>query len=183
MIARGTIFAIGLLVQATVAAAGCDADARSTWQTTDNRKFAIEAISSGPSCEKAVLLLVIRDAKRTPVFTFAAPAGQIGPFAWEPANAPKVMTEALHKWIAPRGEPRSMAGLPPWKQGADQPAADPPQEFPFMTNEQLSREDYEDWRTRKLPLFCFVTGMESETCLANPEGSSVREVGLQLFPG
>jgi hypothetical protein len=101
-------------------------------------------------------------------------------------NLPKLSTQAmveqLRSWIAPDKRLSSSANLPDWPQSANDGTLPPNAEFPFRVAEGLDRETYLKTRKTKLPLLCFVTGMESQTCLVL-EGDTVTVMGTQSFPG
>ena len=55
-------------------------------------------------------------------------------------------------------------------------------EFPLYLEDGTTREDYAALRVKKLPMFCYVQGMESQACLALEDGG-LRKIGAQSFPG
>ena len=89
------------------------------------------------------------------------------------------MKAALNEWIAQGGPLRTAGDLPPWPPGAQQPASG---EFPFYPEEGVDRDYYEKARAARAPLFCYVQGMESMSCVAIIEGGMVK-LGVQSFPG
>jgi hypothetical protein len=142
-------------------------------------KFTIEAMADGPTCDHAVAVIVIRNAKHDVVYSLAGAAEHNAVFL---NNESGKIKQALTDWISARGE-RRMSELPNWKQGADSPAQEPPAEFPFVVSGEIGRNDYLALRKAGAPLFCFVQGMESERCVAATKDGDIRDVGVQLFPG
>jgi hypothetical protein len=78
---------------------------------------------------------------------------------------------------------RNTRDLPEWKPGAEAPEREPPGEFGVYTADWVGRDLYEEWRAAGLPLFCFVQGMESETCLVAQKDGAVYDMGGTQFPG
>jgi hypothetical protein len=54
---------------------------------------------------------------------------------------------------------------------------------PFYVDEGLSREDYLAMREARLPMLCFVAGMESETCLVLTKDGILQKIGSLPFAG
>lgn len=159
-----------LLVTAPVeAAGGCNVAAAKPW-----KPFQTEAFANGPSCELAVATLVIRGADRKVLYTTSSAAEHIMTLAG--AKTPKEMAKALNEWLD--SSKKSSAELPPWKKGAEAPAAG---EFPFYPD--VDWETYNRIRSEKQAMFCYVQGMESEACVAISRDGSVEKVGVQTFPG
>ena len=75
--------------------------------------------------------------------------------------------------------PEFILRFAPWPPGAQQPASG---EFPFYPEEGVDRDYYEKARAARAPLFCYVQGMESMSCVAIIEGGMVK-LGVQSFPG
>lgn len=166
------------------AANRCNDRASLPWKA-GNQTLTLEAISNGPECGKAIVVLVVRNANGEPLWTFVSRAADVAMFAPDHTANGKNMTGALKKWLAVglNSNRKDMGTLPDWKQGADGPAEDPPSEFSFTVSANLDHKTYVGWRKAKRPLFCFVQGMESENCITvSPEGTIV-DVGIQSFPG
>lgn len=164
-------------VAAAGAAAGCVADAAKTWKPDATHAIEVEAHAFGPTCPAAVTILVMRDGKGEPLFTWSSPAKDN--FDVMEAKTPAEMKKSLTTWIA--DEDSNMATsdkLGDWPAGASAPTG----EFPFMPAEGIDRDAYLALRKAALPLFCFTQGHESMQCLAFKDGG-VEEIGLQTFPG
>ena len=173
------------LGQLAYASATCNVAVSKPWAKTSVH---IEAFSNGPDCARAVVALVVRDAKGMALYHFMAKAEDVGIFtSLAPApvtNVPK-MRAALNDWLLAAGNSKQdrLGSFPKWKVGADGPATMPPAEFPFTVNSGVSREDYSKWQKDNLPVFCFVQGIESQNCLILTRDGVVKEVGIQSFPG
>jgi hypothetical protein len=169
------IAALALAGSAVAAqAADCDARARSPWQ----KGVVAEAQSQGATCANAVVTLVLRDANGKPIWVESFVGAQVMVFAGV-QNKPE-MTRALSDWIDQKSAmmPRTDK-LPDWAKNAEAPQAG---EFPFYRDAGIDREMYMKLRGAKLPMFCYVQGMESMACVAL-DGEGVTKVGLQTFPG
>jgi hypothetical protein len=155
-----------------LAASNCNAQVRQQWNASSKHKFTLEAISNGPDCNRAVVLLVARDAKGEVQWTLIRRASYVAMFSPEATKNGKDMPGALKRWLATGSQSnlKTMDKLPDWKKGADGPAENPPAEFPFTVSDEL-------------PLLCFVQGMESELCITSTDQGLVTEVGIQSFPG
>jgi hypothetical protein len=90
------------------------------------------------------------------------------------------MVKALSDWLAQDHMFKSSADLPPWGPSDEAPKSG---EFPFYPEAGVDREGYEQIRAQKLPVFCYVQGMESLACLTVNREGQVDKVGVQLFPG
>ncbi len=140
-----------------------------------------EAISEGPDCLKAVILLTLRTDEGFAVFSdVLAPDGIH--FVEVDAADPKTMEKGLAALIAQEGALQTTADLKPWKKGEEAP--EPSGEFPFYPDQDMNQEWYEELRAKKLPMFCYVPGLESLKCVAlDPETSNAVAIGMQAFPG
>jgi hypothetical protein len=177
----------GRMIGATISAlvfgaagawADCDALARAKWAGS-GQSFSAEASAQGPTCDNAVVTMVLRDPNGKPVWVESFVAAQVMPFAGVVER--KAMTAALAEWIDQKSStlPRSDK-LPDWPEGAEAPQAG---EFPFYPDEGVDREFYMKLRGQKLPLFCYVQGMESMACVALDKDGGLTKVGVQTFPG
>lgn len=165
--------------------AACTMTVSKAWKSTG---MSIEASSVGPDCARAAALLVVRDGKGHIKYSFSSAAESIGIFnslAEAPATDNKKMLKALNDWIETGLSSRKdqLSKYLEWKKDAAGPAENPPAEFPFTVNSDIDRNTYQDWRKQKVPVFCFVQGMESERCLVLTKHGDVTEVGIQSFPG
>ena len=122
--------------------------------------------------------LVVRAPDGKVLWAEAAPVEHVMTFV--EVKTRKQMTRALGEWLSQSHPFKSTADLPEWKKGAEAPASG---EFPFYPEAGIDREAYEQIRTEKQPVFCYVQGMESLACLGLSNDGSLSKVGVQLFPG
>lgn len=160
------------------AAERCAAAVDSTWKEAG---ISVEVFTNGPSCDKAWAVLGMRNAAGEPVYWQAYATDQNAALAGQTDVAG--MEKALKDWIDPTNATfKTTADLPEWKEGADFPMSG---EFPFYPDEGIDRENYKRIQALKAPIFCFVSGMESMTCLYpdKDSGGMLFTVGVQSFPG
>jgi hypothetical protein len=157
----------------------CNVRATAAWSVA-GPGYTAQAVSDGPSCELAVLLLVVRDPSGRPLWTDSARADQLMTFQGVSDKA--AMATTLADWIdqedsmMKRGE-----ALPAWDADQAQPVSG---EFPFYPDEGVDRDLYEKIRSANGPLFCYVQGMESMACVSlDPATGEMTKVGAQSFPG
>lgn len=158
-------------------AAACDARASRTWSAA-GADYNVEAVSTGPDCDRAVATLVIRDSSGVPLYAEAHLATHIMTLA--PAQDAAAMETALGEWTTSTNSTMATSSaLPDWRENAQGPENG---EFPFYPEAGYDRESYMTLRQNNLPLFCYVQGMESMACLALGDGE-LDKVGVQTFPG
>lgn len=174
--AAGFLSANSFLAEA-VAGPGCDVSAWSTWTPGRERAHRVEAFSHGPSCAKAAVTIIIRGPNGTPLWVDAMPASQLMQFQEVKNN--RQMVDALRDWVSNPSTFKSTADLPAWPKGADAPTAG---EFAFYPDKDVDQESYEQIRAARAPLFCYVQGMESMSCVVLQDGGMTK-VGVQTFPG
>lgn len=156
----------------------CNAAANNVWNPEGGGEFSIAANTSGPDCERAVATLVIRDGEGRVAWAEAYPTEHVMVLA--DAGDAGAMEAALSSWIDPEANTmQSTSALPEWLASANAPQSG---EFPFYPEPEFDREGYAALRTSDVPLYCFVQGMESMSCLALSNGR-LEKVGVQLFPG
>ena len=182
------LFSVLFVTSTSSAWADCNATLSQNWKLGAKRIFTVDASSVGPDCRHAVALLVVRDSKGEVQYTYSSATrdnGVFGALAEKPATDIKQMRVALNGWLKAglSSNKNSMAKFIPWKKGTAGPAEEPPSEFPFTVDSDVSRDTYEEWRKADLPVFCFVQGMESMRCLVVGKDNAVSELGIQSFPG
>jgi hypothetical protein len=163
----------------TAAAGDCNVRATSAWAVA-GAGYTAQAISDGPTCEQAVLLLVVRDPSGKAVWTDSARADQLMTF--QGVTDKTVMTTTLADWINQEDSMMKKGeALPAWDADQPQPVSG---EFPFYLDEGIDRELYEKVRRANGPLFCYVQGMESMACVSlDTTTGEMTRVGAQSFPG
>lgn len=160
----------------SAAASGCAASAELAWPA----ELTASAVTTGPSCDKAAVLLVVRNDEQDPLLVWASPTSDV--FSLYDRTDPAAMTAGLKEWIdqASNNMPSSSA-LPEWKTGMEGPG-DPGSEFPFHVSEWLDRDTYEALRSEDLVTFMFPQGRESAVVYVYRD-LRLEEVGIQQFPG
>jgi hypothetical protein len=161
----------------TASAKDCSGIAGTSWPAI--KGYTIGAIAGGPDCQKAVALIVIRDADGNAVFHESYIAEYVMVLAGAQNSAD--LTKALKEWIDTSSPQfNTTADLPEWKAGEDQPMLG---EFAFYPEEGMDREGYEKIRAAKTPVFSFVQGMESVAVVTVDPEAGVIKIGAQSFPG
>ena len=150
----------------TLAYTNCNAQAERKW-----RGLTIEAFSQGDACEDAVVTLVIRDKAGKPIWARAHIGAQLMNFSQDSIANSKAMVEKLSGWISGDG----------FMTSADKLTLDG--EFPFTASSDIDAKALKAYRKQKLPLFCYIQGMESGNCLAVDKDGAIVELGVQSFPG
>jgi hypothetical protein len=169
---------VPVAVQAGGPVPGCQAAASTRWVPTRGKPFLVEGFANGPTCAKAVVTLVVRAPEGTPLWADASPVSYLMTFVEVKTRVQ--MTSALKEWIDQGHTFKSSADFPPWKKGAQAPESTG--EFPFYPEAETDQEYYEQVRAEKLPVFCYVQGMESMSCLVLKDGG-LTKIGVQTFPG
>ena len=138
---------------------------------------AASASADGPSCDKAAATLTMRGPDGAILLTQAYNADQVMTLKGKKTSAE--LTAALAEWIDPtKASPNNSKDLPAWPKGQ----ANPPGEFPFYPETDVTREIYESYRQKAAPVFCYVQGMESLSCLTW-DTDRIVTLGVQTFPG
>jgi hypothetical protein len=173
------IVLVGSISFAEAAPADCNARVSAPWAIGSGKTLVAEAMSDGPSCASAVVTLVVRSVSGQPIWVDSRIGAQVMIFAG--VSNGRDMARTLKDWIDQRRStlPRTDA-LPDWPKGAQAPKAG---EFPFYPDPDVDREAYMKLRGEKLPLFCYVQGMESMACVALGADGQMTKVGVQTFPG
>jgi hypothetical protein len=162
--------------EAQSAASGCAASAELAWPA----ELTASAVTTGPTCEKAAVLLVVRNDEQDPLLVWSSPTSDVFSL-YDRADA-AAMTAGLKEWLDQSSNSMpSSSKLPEWKTGAEAPG-DPASEFPFHVSEWLDRDTYEALRAEDLVTFMFPQGRESAVVYAYRD-LQLDEVGIQQFPG
>ena len=131
----------------------------------------IEAYAQGPTCAQAVATLIIRRKSGEAIWAYAHVTSNLMNFTQSPAANAKALTAQLKDWISGNG----------FMKSADKLVTD--SEFPFMLNEGVDAATFAKYRKAKLPMLCYIQGMESGKCVALDNKDGVIELGVQSFPG
>lgn len=178
----GSIFGAAVLATGLVApvqAAGCDQSASKLWPATEGRPLLTEAYSNGRTCAAAVVTIVVRGADGKVLWTDAMAAEFLMTFV--EAKTPAKMKAALADWLFQSHTFKSTGDLPEWKKGAEAPTV--VGEFPFYPEAGVDQEGYSQIRAEKQPIFCYVQGMESLSCIGLSKDGAMTKIGVQTFPG
>ncbi len=159
------------------ALADCQAQFERRW---DKAHIIVNAL--GPDCGHAVLVLTVRDSKNNVLWTGVQRSVDLMNFQDSGKLNSKTMQAELGNWVAEDSHLPNSAALPDWPASVQDGTLPPKAEFPFRVTEGLARQDYLDLRKARLPILCFVGGMESQHCLVL-DGEKVTEIGSQAFPG
>jgi hypothetical protein len=191
MTVRSLAFVVGAFVLGGLALAGgervvveakaapdCSAAAWRDWTPARGHRYRTEAFSNGGNCASAVVTIAVRAPDGTVLWSEAAPSAHLMIFAGIKTRGE--MVKALGEWLAQDHMFKSSADFPPWAAGDDAPKSG---EFPFYPEAGVDRETYEQIRAQRLPVFCYVQGMESLACLTVTADGQMEKVGVQLFPG
>ncbi len=162
--------------EADIMSEGCNARGVGAW-TVGEENFSVEAGSVGPDCARAVATLVIRNASGEAIWADARISSDIMTLA--AARDIAAMNAALAEWTTNSSTMQSTSALPEWPANATGPESG---EFPFYPTEGYTRESYSAMRAANDPMFCYVQGMESLSCVIYGDGG-VEQIGLQTFPG
>jgi hypothetical protein len=168
----------------SVAEATCNASAHVPWRSSGRLGYQIEAYAAGSSCQSAVVVLAVIDRGK-PIWVTSRIADQVAMFSGSLLAKDTPMKEALTEWLETgfKVSPANTGTLPDWPQGASEPKRPDGEEFGFFIAPDVSRESYLEWREKKLPMFCFVQGMESESCIIVGDFGGIYEIGGMTFPG
>jgi hypothetical protein len=161
---------------------GCTVSAAAPWLipakgNTPRTQLRVEAFANGPTCAKAVAVYVIRAPDGTVLHqeSYIAENNAVTSEGTTPAQ----MRAALVRWTSFRNNDSFYDRLPNWVQNADGPEQ---REFGFIPDESLSRTDYLAIKAVRPPSICYVSGIESLTCLIY-RGGRLEPFGVQPFPG
>jgi hypothetical protein len=164
---RGLLIGAALsLLFATSAHADCTARNTRAWG-----EFSINALASGPTCDKAVVTIVIRAKTGEPKMARSYIAAQLMNFAQSPSPDSKAMTNALKDWTSGKG----------FMSAADNLELDG--EFPFTLDDGLDAPSFKAFRAARASIFCYIQGMESGLCIGVRKDGELVQMGVQSFPG
>lgn len=147
------------------------------WTGGPTPRFKVEAFSDGPTCAKAVAVIVVRDASGTVLYSDSHKTEFVSPLS--DAQTRAQLQTALQRWIGGVSGANLRANLPNWNLGAAGPVDT---EFGFTPAEGMTREEYLAIKAGRAPLLCYVQGMESLRCLVYRNGG-LEIFGIQAFPG
>jgi hypothetical protein len=157
----------------------CDVRVFTPWRPLSGVEFVVVAQADGPDCNRAAALLTIRDGGGGLLWSESFVTDHV--MTLSDAATAEQMRTALTEWIDPANNTvlTNVSALPEWPEEADAPESG---EFPFYPEPWLDREGYEAMRAAGTPLYCYVQGMESLSCVTIRDGR-MEKVGVQAFPG
>jgi hypothetical protein len=165
--------------------ADCNFSASKPWASAKKFGLVLHAHSLGEKCGSTALVISVTNRRGETLWAAAYTAGTISIFADDEAKSEKGVRTALSDWITigQNSKNKRASDLPNWPEGASG-ILPPGAEFGYYPDElTLGREIYLEQRKAGAPLFCFVTGMESETCIIASDANTVMAFGGMSFPG
>jgi hypothetical protein len=175
-----TFIILGLFV--TKANAACTAAASMPWKASGELNYSIAAYAVGTDCRTAIVVLAVTDANQKPIWQTSRLSEFVAVFSDDNTENGTKMQAAVETWIKiglEAGTGRN-ANLPDWPKGAAEPVRE---EFGFFVDGNIDRDGYLAWRNQKRPVFCFVQGMESESCILADDKGAIWDIGGVTFPG
>jgi hypothetical protein len=143
----------------------------------------VSASSQGPSCEQAVITLVVRTASGDPLWTFSNTYYDLHTGGVAPAGvtAPAVTVEEMEKFLQSLANVTQMRSsqLPDWAQGAAGPA-DPARTLHYSSTYQ--RDAYEALRASDRALLCYAAAAETTQCLIIDPASNAAHIVVAFGP-
>ena len=159
-------------------AANCDVSAKAGLG-----KFTVEAHAFGPDCGKTIVVIALRDGAGNPLWVDARKSADVMLFIDAKNLQPSGMQQELKTWITREKNQTRTSMLPEWPATATDNALPAKAEFQFHVADGLDRESYQKLRTQNLEMLCYVSGIESQRCIAVLPGGEMTELGYQSFPG
>jgi hypothetical protein len=181
---RFVAIAIVFLGFANETRANCEATATAAWMSAKRYNFTLEAHALGPNCANSAIVLLVLDDKGVVQWSTTRLAYQNAMFQEGATDNPS-MKAALLTWLN-QGldtKPQTTKDLPDWKIGKDQAERDGDGQFGFFAGDEVSPDFYRNARDENQPVFCFVQGIESTSCIAAAGPQSIYELGGFTFPG
>jgi hypothetical protein len=173
----------GLLLMSAAgsASADCTAKMEVPWASAKQFGLSLAAHAVGPNCATSAVVLLVMDDKRNVQWSTTRLAQQNAIFM-DGITDDASMLAALKIWIG-QNQAETTSKLPDWKAGAERPEREGDGEFGFTPEEGTTREYYLEIRSKDQPLFCFVQGIESTSCIAATRPNNIYEIGGFNFPG
>lgn len=124
----------------------------------------ITARADGPSCEQAVVTLVVRNASGDPLWAFASTYYDMTSGGRPPEGAHSVSNDQMDAFLASWADVTIMRSseLPAWREGATT-LTDSTSTFTYET--PFDRDAYEMLRARNLAMICYAAAVETTQCL------------------
>jgi hypothetical protein len=182
---RPRVYLLGLLCSALVpltAHATCTASYQAPWKASGKLGYSIAAHAVGERCQTAIVVVAVTDAKHKPIWQTSRLSENVAMFSDEHTGKGTKMPAALKDWVQTGFDtsPANAGALPDWPAGATEPTRE---EFGFFIDAEIDQNTYLGWRKQKRPVFCFVQGIESETCILADDSGQIWDIGGINFPG
>jgi hypothetical protein len=185
------IFVFTIILPPAFSFADCTMSVKSPWTKSGTETLSILAYAAGETCAGAIVGFSVINSKREAVWTYSKIGNQIAYFLDDSASLKTIfkgsdaeqrdqMKSALHDWI--NADATTADSLPDWPKKMNDKLEPKEGDFGFYSDESLLRERYLDYRKRKVPLFCFHSGIESRTCIVADENDSIVEIGGESIP-
>jgi hypothetical protein len=127
--------------------------------------------SEGPSCVRAVVSFVARNAHGDPLWTFINTYRDMTTGGVAPADAPAVSSENVDHFLAGWADvtAQTTGQLPEWRQGAENVGTN----GGLTYTTAFTRESYEAMRQRNLRMICYAAAAAATQCLVvDPSSNS-----------
>jgi len=161
-------FALGLAAcsqPSAPAPAGCARSATHevTWSQADAADV-ITTSSQGPSCSRAVVTFVARNARGDPLWAFASTYYDMTAGGAPPPGAPAVTDAQMDAFLAGWANVTvsTTNTLPEWREGV---ATLTESATTFAYDTPFTRDVYENLRARNLRMICYAAAVEATQCL------------------
>lgn len=164
---------------ASAAETDCSVNVEQPW-TQAGPGWRIQAMTIGPSCGRAVVLLIIRDEQDVPLWIDTMTTMNLELLGL--ADTPQDMQGALSTWIGQGGSDlKAASSLPEWPEDATAPVNTG--SIVIEVEPGLDQIDWEALRKRDTPVYCYDTGIARSTCVAKePIIKNVIRIGTRIYP-
>jgi len=164
---------------AAAAEPNCNVTVEEPWPQA-GAGWRIQAMTIGPSCGRAIVVLVIRDDQDVPLWIDTMTTMNLELLGL--ADTSKDMESALSVWISQEGSDLATgSSLPEWPEGAPAPISTA--SMVIAVPQGLERVDWEALRERNAPVYCYATETNRSTCVAQaPFVKNVIRIGTRLYP-
>jgi hypothetical protein len=180
-----------LLLPPAISLADCTMTEKSPWTKSGAETISLLAYAVGETCAGATVGFSVVNSKHEAVWTYSKIGNQIAYFLDDSAQLKTIfkgseadqrdqMKKALHDWID--ADATTADSLPDWPKNIKDKLEPKEGDFGFYSDENLLRESYLDYRKRKVPLFCFHSGIESRTCIVADKNDAIVEIGGESIP-
>ncbi len=185
------IFAFTFFLPPALSFADCTMTEKLPWTKSGTETLSFIAYAVGDTCAGATVGFSVINSKHEAVWTYSKIGNQIAYFLDDSATLRTIfkgsepeqknqMEKALRDWM--NADATTADSLPDWPKKMKDKLEPKEGEFGFYSDENLLRLNYLDYRKRKVPLFCFYSGIESRTCIVADENDSIVEIGGESLP-